>query len=141
MSFHRLDRRSGLPNNCLQNSADIPDFHPRFHLNNDAGKLSRLMVATRKSRNRICSKITSGTQRPSRISPVKGLSCWMREVIRYVWSRGRTYSSFFSRTHQRSQIILADWKIGRSGHVRAGGRTCPAKACSTQSGRTNLSGF
>jgi hypothetical protein len=24
------------------------DFHHRFHLNNDAGKLSRLMVATRK---------------------------------------------------------------------------------------------
>jgi hypothetical protein len=43
-----VDRRRGLPNNRLQNSADIPDFHPRFHLNNDAGKLSRLMVATRK---------------------------------------------------------------------------------------------
>jgi hypothetical protein len=30
------------------NPAGIPDFHPRFHLNNNAGKLSRLMVATRK---------------------------------------------------------------------------------------------
>jgi hypothetical protein len=43
-----VDQRRGLPNNRLQNSADIPDFHPRFHLNNDAGKLSRHMVATRK---------------------------------------------------------------------------------------------
>jgi hypothetical protein len=43
-----IDRRRGLPNSRLQNFADIPDFHPRFHLNNDAGKLSRLMVATRK---------------------------------------------------------------------------------------------
>jgi hypothetical protein len=47
-AFTGIDRRTGLPNNHLQNSADIPDFHPRFHLNNDAGKLSRLMVATRK---------------------------------------------------------------------------------------------
>jgi hypothetical protein len=30
------------------NPAGIPDFHPRFHLNNDACKLSRLMVATHK---------------------------------------------------------------------------------------------
>jgi hypothetical protein len=43
-----VDQRRGLPNNRLQNSADIPNFHPRFHLNNDADKLSRLMVATRK---------------------------------------------------------------------------------------------
>jgi hypothetical protein len=26
----------------------MPDFPPQLHLNNDAGKLSRLMVATRK---------------------------------------------------------------------------------------------
>jgi hypothetical protein len=32
----------------LWDPASIPDFHPQFHLNNDAGKLSRLMVATRK---------------------------------------------------------------------------------------------
>jgi hypothetical protein len=32
----------------LRDPAGIPDFHPQFHLNNDAGKLSRLMVATRK---------------------------------------------------------------------------------------------
>jgi hypothetical protein len=25
-------------NNHLQDSANIPDFHPRIHLNNDAGK-------------------------------------------------------------------------------------------------------
>jgi hypothetical protein len=43
-----VDRRTGLPNNRLRNSADIPDFYPQFHLNNDACKLSRLMVATRK---------------------------------------------------------------------------------------------
>ncbi len=48
-----VDRRRGLPNNRLQNSADIADFHPRFHLNNDAGKLSRLMVATRKYKGNI----------------------------------------------------------------------------------------
>jgi hypothetical protein len=48
MSFHRLDCWRGLPNNCLRDPAGIPDFHPQIHLNNDAGKLSRLMVATRK---------------------------------------------------------------------------------------------
>jgi hypothetical protein len=48
MSFHRLDCWRGLPNNCLRDPAGIPDFHPRIHLNNDAGKLSRLMVATHK---------------------------------------------------------------------------------------------
>jgi hypothetical protein len=48
MSFHRFDCWRGLPNNPLQDPAGIPDFHPRIHLNNDAGKLSRLMVATSK---------------------------------------------------------------------------------------------
>jgi hypothetical protein len=43
-----VDRRRGLPNNRLWDPAVIPDFHPQIHLNNDAGKLSRLMVATRK---------------------------------------------------------------------------------------------
>jgi hypothetical protein len=47
-SFHRLDYWRGLPNNRLRDPAGIPDFHPRIHLNNDAEKLSRLMVATRK---------------------------------------------------------------------------------------------
>jgi hypothetical protein len=47
-SFHRLDCWRGLPNNRLQDPAGIPNIHPRIHLNNDAGKLSRLMVATRK---------------------------------------------------------------------------------------------
>jgi hypothetical protein len=46
--FHRLDCRRGLPNNRPQGPAGIPGFHPQIHLNNDAGKLSRLMVATRK---------------------------------------------------------------------------------------------
>jgi hypothetical protein len=43
-----VDRRRGLPNNRLRDPAGIPDLHPQIHLNNDAGKLSRLMVATRK---------------------------------------------------------------------------------------------
>jgi hypothetical protein len=47
-SFHGLDCWRGLPNNRLRDPAGIPDFHPRIHLNNDAGKLSRLMVATHK---------------------------------------------------------------------------------------------
>jgi hypothetical protein len=47
-SFHRLDCWGGLPNNRLQDPAGILDFHPRIHLNNDARKVSRLMVATRK---------------------------------------------------------------------------------------------
>jgi hypothetical protein len=47
-SFHVLDCWRGLPNNRLRDPTGIPDFHPRIHLNNDAGRLSRLMVATRK---------------------------------------------------------------------------------------------
>jgi hypothetical protein len=43
-----IDQRRGLPNNRLRDPAGIPDFHPQFHLNNDPGKLSRLMVATHK---------------------------------------------------------------------------------------------
>jgi hypothetical protein len=49
-SFHRLDCWRGLPNNHLRDPAGIPDFHPRIHLNNNAGKLSRLMVATHKNK-------------------------------------------------------------------------------------------
>jgi hypothetical protein len=48
VSFHILDCWRGLPHNRLQDPAGIPDFHPQIHLNNDVGKLSRLMVATRK---------------------------------------------------------------------------------------------
>jgi hypothetical protein len=48
VSFHRLDCWRGRPNNRLWDPAGIPYFHPQIHLNNDAGKLSRLMVATRK---------------------------------------------------------------------------------------------
>jgi hypothetical protein len=43
-----IDQRTGLPNNPLSDLAGIPDFHPQITLNNDVGKLSRLMVATRK---------------------------------------------------------------------------------------------
>jgi hypothetical protein len=59
-AFKGVDRRRGLPNNRLQNSADIPDFHPQFHLNNDVGKLSRLMVATRKYKETMTCKLTEG---------------------------------------------------------------------------------
>jgi hypothetical protein len=48
MNLHRLDYWRGLPNNRLRDPAGIPDFHHRIHLNNDVGKLSRLMAATRK---------------------------------------------------------------------------------------------
>jgi hypothetical protein len=37
-----------LPNNPLRDLAGIPDFLPQIHLNNNVGKLSRLMVATHK---------------------------------------------------------------------------------------------
>jgi hypothetical protein len=47
-SFHRLDYWRGLSKNHPQDPTGIPGFHPRIHLNNDVGKLSRLMVATRK---------------------------------------------------------------------------------------------
>jgi hypothetical protein len=54
-SFHRRDcwRGLGLPNNHLWDPTGIPDFHPRTHLNNDAGKLSRLTVATRKYKGKL----------------------------------------------------------------------------------------
>jgi hypothetical protein len=55
-----VDRRRGLPNNRLQNSADISDFHPRFHLNNDAEKLSRLMVATRRYKEIMTCRLAEG---------------------------------------------------------------------------------
>jgi hypothetical protein len=55
-----VDRRRGLPNHRLQNSVDIPDFHPRLHLNNDAGKLSRLMVATRKYKKTMTCRLAEG---------------------------------------------------------------------------------
>jgi hypothetical protein len=55
-----IDRRRGLPNNRLRNSTDILDFHPRFHLNNDAGKMSRLMVATRKYKETMTCRLVEG---------------------------------------------------------------------------------
>jgi hypothetical protein len=61
-----VDRRRGLPNNRLQNSTDIPDFHPRFNLNNDAGKLSRLMVATHKYKETMTCRLAEG--RPDSVS-------------------------------------------------------------------------
>jgi hypothetical protein len=59
-----VDWRRGLPNNRLRNSADIPDFHPRFHLNNDAGKLSRLMVVTRKYKETMTWRLAEGRPDP-----------------------------------------------------------------------------
>jgi hypothetical protein len=55
-----VDRRRGLPNNRLRNFADIPDFHPRLHLNNDGGKLSRLMVATHKYKETMTCRLAEG---------------------------------------------------------------------------------
>jgi hypothetical protein len=37
-----------MPNNNLQDQAKNLDSTPRIHLNSNAGKLSRLMVSTRK---------------------------------------------------------------------------------------------
>jgi hypothetical protein len=48
VSFHRRRPEERPPNNRLWDPAGIPDFHPQIHLNHDVGKLSRLMVATRK---------------------------------------------------------------------------------------------
>jgi hypothetical protein len=59
-AFTGVDRWRGLPNNRLRNSADIPDFHAWFHLNNDAGKLSRLMVATHKYRETMTCRLIEG---------------------------------------------------------------------------------
>jgi hypothetical protein len=55
-----VDRRRVLPNNRLWNFTDIPDFQPRFHLNNDAGKLSRLMVASRKYKETMTCRLAEG---------------------------------------------------------------------------------
>jgi hypothetical protein len=55
-----VDWRRGLPNNRLRDPTDIPDFHSRFHLNNDAGKLSRLMVATRKYKETMTCRLAEG---------------------------------------------------------------------------------
>jgi hypothetical protein len=55
-----VNRRRGLPNNRLQNFVDILDFHPQFHLHNDAGKLSRLMVATRKYKETMTCGLAEG---------------------------------------------------------------------------------
>jgi murein L,D-transpeptidase YcbB/YkuD len=55
-----VDRRRGLPNNRLRTFVDIPNFHPRFHLNNDAGKLSRLMVVTRKYKETMTCRLAEG---------------------------------------------------------------------------------
>jgi hypothetical protein len=55
-----VDWGRGLPNNRLWNFTDIPDFHPRFHLNNDAGKLSRLMVATHKYKETMTCRLAEG---------------------------------------------------------------------------------
>jgi hypothetical protein len=59
-AFTGVDRRRGLPNNRPQNFADIPYFHPRFQLKNNAGKLSRLMVATRKYKESMTCRLTEG---------------------------------------------------------------------------------
>jgi hypothetical protein len=47
-AFISVNRWRGLPNNQLRDQAENLDSTPRVHLNSNAGKLSRLMVATRK---------------------------------------------------------------------------------------------
>jgi hypothetical protein len=45
-AFIGVDRWRGLPNNHLRDQAENLDSTPWVHLNSNAGKLSRLMVAT-----------------------------------------------------------------------------------------------
>jgi hypothetical protein len=47
-AFTGVDQWRGLPNNPLRDRAENLDSIPRAHLNSNASKLSRLMVATRK---------------------------------------------------------------------------------------------
>jgi hypothetical protein len=47
-AFTGVDRWRSPPNNGLQDQAENLDSTPRVHLNSNAGKLSKLMVATRK---------------------------------------------------------------------------------------------
>jgi hypothetical protein len=47
-AFTDVDRWRGLPNNHLRDKAQNFYSTPRIHQNSNAGKLSRLMVATRK---------------------------------------------------------------------------------------------
>jgi hypothetical protein len=47
-AFTGVDQRRGLPNNPLQDQAKNLDSIPWVHLNSNASKLSRLMVATHK---------------------------------------------------------------------------------------------
>jgi hypothetical protein len=48
MSLHTHRPMERLPNNHLRDQSENLDSTPRVHLNNNAGKLSRLMVATHK---------------------------------------------------------------------------------------------
>jgi hypothetical protein len=47
-AFTGVDWWRGLPNNHLRDQAENLDSTPRVYLNSNAGKLSRLMVATHK---------------------------------------------------------------------------------------------
>jgi hypothetical protein len=47
-AFTGVDRWRGLPNNHLWDQAENLDSTPQVHLNNNAGKLSRLTAAARK---------------------------------------------------------------------------------------------
>jgi hypothetical protein len=49
-----------MSNKRLRDPAGIPYFHPRFHIDNDAGKLSRLMVATRKYKETMTCMLAEG---------------------------------------------------------------------------------
>jgi hypothetical protein len=71
-----VDWRRSLPNNRLRNYADILDFHHRFHLNNDASKLSRLMVATHKYKETMTCRLAEG--RPDSVLYAKGSGYQLR---------------------------------------------------------------
>jgi hypothetical protein len=47
-AFTGVDQQRGLPNNPLRDPVENLYSTPRVHLNSNAGKLSRLMVATQK---------------------------------------------------------------------------------------------
>jgi hypothetical protein len=49
-AFIGIDQRRGLPNNPLRHRDENFDYIPRVHLNSNASKLSRLIVAPHKYR-------------------------------------------------------------------------------------------
>jgi hypothetical protein len=108
-----VDRRRGLPNNHLRDPAGIPDFHPQFHLINDAGKLSRLMVATRKYKETYDMQASRweatwfNTQKPVVNNYALGIlvlrSQYLLEVLTSIASRNLTVTDTQPNTHPLRQ--------------------------------------